>query len=199
MPFLRLLTLLLLIPAAAASCAGLKLPSRVQAEAVIIIDVEMSVPGLWKMPSEVSIRNMDSNEIITGKFAGFRGLTIFLNLSQGRFAIHSISGTTLEYSPDAMNPKVSVRPDMNRIRYHVLELPEGAAEFTIDLPGLYYLGAYEATAKESYSTGNTSYYDLITIERAAPEEEREGLEYIVDAVIKSEGWSMDDIFYKPGS
>jgi hypothetical protein len=197
MYFLRLPALFLLLPLVTASCAGLKLPAKAQTQAVIIIDIAMSTPGLWRMPAELSIRDKDSNEIITGKFAGFRGLTIFTNVKPGVFAIHSISSSTLEYSPDAMNPKVSVRPDLNQIRYHILEFTEGAASFTINRSGLHYLGRYEATARESYSTGNESYYDLITLKRAAPSEEREGLDYIKNAVLKSEGWSLDDIIYNP--
>ena len=195
MHVLRLLFLLLLLPAMTASCAGLKLPAKGQSEEIIIIDIAMSAPGLWRMPTEVTIRDTISNEIFTGEFAGFQGLTIFTDIKQGRFAIHTISGSTLEYSPDGIKPRSHARPEFNQIRYHILEFPEGAAEFTINRAGLYYLGKYEASVKESYSTANETYYNLVSFERAPKVEERDELEFIKEAALSNSGWTQDDIIY----
>ncbi|MFC1890792.1 hypothetical protein ACFLZT_00180 [Thermodesulfobacteriota bacterium] len=192
---LRLLFLLLLLPAMTVSCAGLKLPEKDQSEEIIIIDIAMSAPGLWRMPTEIAIRNTVSNEIFTGEFTGFQGLTIFTDIKQGRFAIQTISGSTLEYSPDGIKPRSHARPELNQIRYHILELPEGAAEFTINRSGLYYLGKYEASVIERYSTANETYYNLVSFERAPAVEEREELEFIKDAALRNAGWTQDDIIY----
>ncbi len=192
---LRMLVLPLLLSALTVSCAGLSIPSKEQSEGVIIIEISMSTPGLWRMPAEVTIRDTANNEIISGKFAGFQGLTIFPNIKQGRFAIHSISSSTLEYSPDSIKTIANARPELNQTRYHILNFPDNVAEFTINRNGLYYLGKYQASVKESYSTANETYYNLVNFERMTAVEEREGFETIKEAVLKNKGWTQDDIIY----
>jgi len=192
---LRVIILSLLLPFFSISCAGLKIPFKEQSEGIIIIEIVMTTPGLWKMPAEVTLKDISDNEIISGKFAGFQGLTIFTNIKQGRFAIQSISGSTLEYSPEKIKTIANARPEPSQTRYHILDFPEDAAKFDINRKGLYYLGKFHASVRESYSTSNETHYNLVNFERATAVEEREGLEVIKSAVLNNSSWTEDDIIY----